>query len=260
MRYILIGLVTLFICAVFFAPASLLEKGLESSTELSISDTRGSLWYGSALLSMPGKVQVFAPGRLEWAFIPQALFSLCLSYDVELLSETYAFNGRVCRSKDTIEISGDLDLHSSLLNELLANYDMQVTGVLQMSAFRLAFRPDSLSATRLPVIEDLSAQMYWSGGSVQYRLSGLNHALNLPPMQGDLGLENGSPNMRVYEQSVKGGNSEQKARIPLILGDLDQNGWISIGITKKFTKLLKQPWPGNVPDHAVVLEVQEKLL
>jgi len=262
-KYLLIGLATLLLCAVFFAPASLIKNGLESSTEIAVTDTRGSLWNGSAMLSMPGipeKTQTFELGRLNWKFVPQALFSLCLTYQVELRAQTHTFSGRICRSKDSLLIEGDLKLHSSLLNSLLIDYDMQVTGLLEMTALRLEMDLTPNSATLLHAIKDLSAQMHWPGGPIQYRLSGLNHELSLPAMQGELGYENRSPNMRVFEQNENSVTSGQKPPTPLILGNLDQNGWISIGITKKFTELLNQPWPGSEPDHAVVLEVQEKLL
>jgi len=259
-RYFLIGLFTLILFAVYFAPASLVKKGLESNTEISMTNTRGSLWNGSATLSIPGKTQSFELGYLEWSFVPQALFTFCITYRIKLHSETHNFTGQVCRSKDTIGIKGDLNLHSSLLNILLANYDMQVSGLLEISALRLEFAPNPVSVPPIPEFEQFSALVHWSGGPVRYQLGGSNYALNLPAMMGDLGYQNGNPNMKVFEntrQNIKPGSS---ARIPLILANLDQNGWISIGITKKFTKLLNQPWPGSEPDHAVVLEVQEKLL
>jgi hypothetical protein len=47
--------------------------------------------------------------------------------------------------------------------------------------------------------------------------------------------------------------------MPLMLGKVAQDGMATVGITKQFTKMLGEPWPGGEPDHAVVLEVGEKL-
>jgi hypothetical protein len=46
---------------------------------------------------------------------------------------------------------------------------------------------------------------------------------------------------------------------PLLLAHVQPDGLASIGITKQFTKLIGQPWVGGEEDHAVVLEVSEKL-
>ena len=45
----------------------------------------------------------------------------------------------------------------------------------------------------------------------------------------------------------------------LITGRLTPSGSAAIGITRGFTKLAGQPWPGSDPDHTVVLEVEEQL-
>jgi glycine cleavage system H lipoate-binding protein len=44
-----------------------------------------------------------------------------------------------------------------------------------------------------------------------------------------------------------------------MLAKVAQDGMATVGITKQFTKMLGEPWPGGEPDHAVVLEVGEKL-
>jgi hypothetical protein len=67
---------------------------------------------------------------------------------------------------------------------------------------------------------------------------------------GFLDSSSGQPEMSVYQS-----NDET----PLMLARISRDGLATIGITKQFTKLLGEPWPGNEPDHAVVLEVGEKL-
>ncbi len=260
MKYLLVGIFSVLLCAIIFAPASLIKQGFEANTTIRMTNVRGSLWHGSAKLGLPGSGQTAELGDLEWNFAPRGLLSLCITYDIHVRSGTDQFDGRVCRATKNVRIEGDLRLHSTNLNRVLKKYDINLSGVLELDALLLVFDPAVRLEGGLPQIADISAQMHWSGGPVQYRLSGINYALGLPALEGDLSFENNKTYMRVFEQGTSGITRGPNAQIALILGNLDQKGWVSVGITKKFTKLLNQPWPGSEPDHAVVLEVQEKLL
>ena len=46
---------------------------------------------------------------------------------------------------------------------------------------------------------------------------------------------------------------------PLIIINIEDGNWANIGITKKFTEMVSQPWPGNVSPETVVLRVEEKI-
>jgi hypothetical protein len=85
---------------------------------------------------------------------------------------------------------------------------------------------------------------------VRFRLNDVEQQAQLPALVGFVDSSAGHPEISVYAT-----NDET----PLILARIAQDGWVTIGITKRFTELTGQPWHGDQPDHAVVVEVQEKL-
>ena len=90
----------------------------------------------------------------------------------------------------------------------------------------------------------------WSGGQVRYILSGILSESFLPKMRANLSAPEQKPTAEVFAEGEP---------IRLMQAQVTDNGFVKIGITKMFTKLLNRPWPGSDPDHAVVLEVEEQL-
>ena len=85
----------------------------------------------------------------------------------------------------------------------------------------------------------LNGQIDWSGGLVRYTLAGVLYEVQLPPLTAylDQNTEN-DPIATVYTQ---GGST------PLIMATLGKDGFAKVGMTKLFTKLLNNPWPGLPP-------------
>jgi hypothetical protein len=92
---------------------------------------------------------------------------------------------------------------------------------------------------------------HWTGGAVSYRLAGRSNDIVLPPLMAVITTPGEWPEMLVRAQDNA---------MPLITGRLTSKGSVAIGITRGFTRLAGQPWPGSEPDHAVVLEVEEFLI
>ena len=70
-------------------------------------------------------------------------------------------------------------------------------------------------------------------------------------MYAQLSTTNQHPTADIYAQGEP---------IRLMQAQITPDGFIKIGISKMFTKVLNRPWPGSDPDHAIVLEVEEQLL
>ena len=261
-KYLLLGVTVCLVYAITFAPASLVKQALETNTKISVSELAGSLWAGQASLHVAGQqageYSTFNLGQISWHFAPLSVFSLQLVYDIQLQADTHTFKGRLSQSMHHSQVSGEAVTQTDLLNQLLLPYDIHVAGNLTIKAFDLQIKTASLSESNLPEITQLQGQIHWPGGPIEYRLSGQTATIDLPALQALLSLEDEMPNLRIYQQSEISATSDP--RIPLILGSLDKNGWVSLGITKKFTHMIERPWSGSEPDHAVVLEVQEKLL
>ena len=261
-KYLLIGIIAMLAYATVFAPASLIKLVVESETTVSLTELEGSVWNGGAYASLVNPVpgtDIIDLGRLTWKFAPFALFTLNIFYEIKLIANSHNFSGSIEKSFGSIHIEGDMSIEEELLDQVLAPYDINVSERLEINAIDFRFSMTQEKDSSLPRIEQLAAKLFWNGGIVQYRLSGQTNRLELPALRGTLETVNNIPNMQIYLQGESNETNTTQGQIPLIKGRLEQNGWVSLGITKKFTILLNQPWPGSEPDHAVVLEVQEKL-
>jgi len=73
----------------------------------------------------------------------------------------------------------------------------------------------------------------------------------LPPLSGMLETVGAAPAITVLGAGIEA---------PLLHIRLGPDGWLDIGVTKMLTKMAGFPWPGNEPDHAIVIDVSERLI
>jgi len=239
LRLGLIGFATFAVCAIVLAPASLLRFVVRNAEPLTLATLTGTLWHGSGDLGYAGTPL----GRLNWSFAPALILQGQFGFDVHLHGDQLDIAGRASASPTTAttQLHGTLD--AALLTEPLTRYAIELPGVFSFEPLDVTQQYGS----RLPM---LRGDLKWSGGTVNYRSSGIVRRVVLPPLVGSLDSPSGRPTLTVSQTGDK---------TPLLIGHLTEDGVASIGITKQFTKLLAQPWPGSEPDHAVVLEVGEKL-
>jgi Type II secretion system (T2SS), protein N len=238
-RLSLIGVATFAVCLIALAPASLVTLLLRDAHPLSLATPTGTFWRGSGELAYAG----MALGRLRWSFAPLLVLSGQVGFDITLDGRLLKMTGRAGSSAGAAnaQLQGEVD--AALLAEPLARYDITLPGSLTVRHIELTYA----YGRRLPAVR---GDLKWSGGAVSYRLAGRDHRIALPVLVGFLDSSSGQPEMTVYQADDK---------TPLMLARVTEDGLATVGITKQFTKLLGEPWPGSEPDHAVVLEVGEKL-
>jgi type II secretion system (T2SS) protein N len=239
LRLGLLGIATFAVCAIVLAPASLVGLLVRDMQPVTLSTLAGTLWRGSGDVGYDGTPL----GRLNWSFAPDLLLHGQFGFDVDLHGDQLDIAGRAGASATgaTAQLHGTLD--AALLKEPLARYAVELPGSFALDNLDVTHRYGS----RLPM---LRGDLKWSGGMVNYRLQGRDQRLQLPPLVGLLDSSSGQPTLTA---------TRIDDTTPLLIGHLADDGVASIGITKQFTKMLGQPWPGSEPDHAVVLEVGEKL-
>lgn len=239
LRLTLIGVATFIVCIAVFAPASLVRYLIKDGGPVALVGPTGTIWRGSGDLAIAGT----PIGRVNWSFAPSMLLTGDLGFDVEVRGDKVDLTGRAGASAKSghAEFKGQFD--TALLSQTLARYDIHLPGTVTVDHVDLS----AAYGARLPQIR---GELKWSGGDVGYRLSGRDHAVALPPLVGFIDSSSGQPEISVYQVDDK---------MPLMLAKISQDGLASVGITKQFTKMLGEPWPGGEPDHAVVLEVGEKL-
>ncbi len=234
-----IGILTFLLCGLIFAPATLVRRFVPAGGPVTLASPTGTLWRGAGDLGVAG-VPI---GRIEWSFAPRALLSASFGYDVRIVGTGLEIHGLASAAPRAMhaELAGTMD--AGLFADLLARYDINVPGAIALTNLDVSAPYDA----RVP---QMRGELQWSGGAVDYRLSGREHHVTLPPLAGFIDSSSGQPEISVYQVDDK---------MPLLLARITQDGLATVGITKQFTKMLGEPWPGSEPDHAVVLEVGEKL-
>jgi len=238
-RLVLIGLLAFAISLVAFAPASLLKPGLERMPGLAVTDLTGSLWRGSGRTLYRG-VDL---GTIRFTFAPGELLHARIGYQLATQGPQLAVDGRATASADGYTFTGAGTADLALAREFLARYELRVPGTLEFSRLVLSGK----YSDRLP---NASGEVRWEGGEIGYRMGGVDRSAVLPPLTGFVESAQGRPQMTIYAKDDS---------TPILLTHVDADGMASVGITKQFTKLVGQTWIGNEPDHAVVLEVAEKV-
>jgi len=238
-RWIIIGLLAFLGSAIAFAPASLLRPFAARVPGLTVSNVSGSIWRGGATIALHGTPL----GELRFALQPVDLLLLRLAYGIEVAGPMVALSGTAAARFDGYHLMTQGRADFALATELLARYDLVIPGRLDVTELDLA------GHWRAP-LPDARGEVHWSGGEVAYVLGGRSHRAALPALSGFIDSSSGYPQMTAYAVDDA---------TPLLLAYVTGDGMASVGITKRFTQLVGQPWAGNEPDHAIVLEVAEKV-
>jgi general secretion pathway protein N len=239
-RYVAMGLLTFAVFFVAFAPASLFASLVARQLPgTSFTEARGTVWSGSARMAYHTEVL----GHITWRLRPAALLTLRLAYDAWLDDGTERIDARIVAGTSRLTVDAAGTLAAVRLDALLAQYDIIVPGTFRIESVRMV-------RERGAALPDVRGELHWTGGEVRYRLGDANNNARLPAMVGFIDSSAGQPEVSVYAVEDE---------TPLILARLAADGWITIGITKRFTHMTGQPWHGDQPEHAVVVEVQEKL-
>ena len=180
-----------------------------------------------------------SPGR----FRPVTLLKLFPGYAWTLAGEHIDIGGgmNLAPGRAAISITGSVDAEA--INRWLANYELFMAGEFRLRGLAMQFadnRPDDAGGT-----------VGWSGGHLRYVLAGRPRTVALPPLEARVGFQDG-PIATVFAVG--------DFTTPLLEAELLDSGFVRIGITKRLTKLLNDPWPGGGPDHEIVLAVEEKIL
>ncbi len=242
-KYVVVGVVVFLGIGIALLPARLVDQALQPVQGVDLTEPAGTVWHGSAGLWLDGRQL----GRLQWQFMPATLLNLKPGYHYTLLGDGIALQGRVLGNTGSAELLVLGSLDGSAVQPWLAPYNIRVGGELTTDDLQLS---GILRDGTLIAVEDASGELHWSGGPVTWELSGNTHSNTLEAMTARLQPTKSGARATVYPQ---GGQT------PLLIAENLPDGFVKIGITRLFTKLLGQPYPGSEPDHAVVLEVEEQL-
>lgn len=235
-KIVLIGILAFVAFAIMLAPAGLVSRALREIPGAGLISTSGTLWHGRGELMVGGH----DIGNLSWQIRPGAVIRGKLAYDLVLGSAEDQLSGHAeLGLRRTFSVIASGIVSANLVNKFLAPYDMMISGDLRLG--------DAGMMVTDGVPDGASGTVTWNGGHVRYVLAGQAWASDLPPLVARLGA---GPVATVFETDRD---------TPLMKVELLENGFARVGISKRLTRLVDNPWPGSDPDDAFVLEVEQQV-
>lgn len=239
-KYILVGLLVIIVLGIALAPATLISRALDGQPQLSLLQPRGTVWQGQGQLLVQGH----NVGSLSWSLNPLSLFTLSIQADWQLDQVLARVTGQASVSSDLFDLRANGTVQAGALAPVLGVYDIDLTGVFELTNVHLTGPLDGTT------LNSADGQVDWSGGPVRFGLSGRLFEQTLPPLVAFL-KDDPAPHASVFAQGDE---------TPLMHLGEGAPGFIKIDVTKRFTTLIGQPWPGNDPGHRVVVSVEEQIL
>ena len=241
--YVLLGLVAGVAFLVALTPSRAVVPALERMDELRLLGATGRWWKGEADVVYRG----FAAGRLAWVVDPLALFAGGLGAKWRLRHANHDLAGSALVGFDGFALSVAGAMDAKTVNEVLAYYHIHLGGQFTVDA---GDAPKGLSLRYADGEPAAAGTLRWSGGRTTYRLSGQSYETQMPPMLARMATQAGEPVLRVYLEEVEK---------PVLVARLNADGWLHVGISRRFAALAGNPWPIAGDPDAVVVTVQEKV-
>ena len=234
---VILGVLAFLMFCLALAPARLLAPLVARIDSAALTAATGTVWAGSGRLRWRGQDR----GLIAWSFRPATLLELFPGYAWSLSSGHLNLGGMVNLAPGRTAVSATGYMEAAAINPWLANYQIAMSGRFEAQDLYLHIAQNRLDGMR--------GTLTWSGGRIGYVLSQRSRTARLPPLRARLGFADG-PEATVFAV----GNPT-----PLLEAQLLDSGFARIGVTKRLTKMLNDPWPGRAADHEVVLAVEEKI-
>ena len=238
----LVGLAAFAVFALWRVPAGVLTRLAERLDGVALTAVAGTLWGGSAGLAVHGEDL----GRFAWRFAPGKLLGGTVGVTWRLRNPDLRLQGDAVAALGGFRLTASGQVGAAALNRVLGEYHIRLGGELAVEDWSLerGWRDSAWT---------VDAALRWSGGRTNYRLSGQSYDVDFPPLVGSLATTGGEPCLAV---SVR----PEADAAPILLARLDARGWLHISVTRRFTRLAGNPWPGAGADDEVVVTVAEQIL
>ncbi|MEZ5558368.1 MAG: type II secretion system protein N [Pseudomonadales bacterium] len=244
-RSLLLGSLLFVAFAVALAPAGLMRQAVRQVQGLDLLNPQGTVWNGNAELYIAGS----SAGQIAWSFRPVTILQAELGYDVQLEGPQQSLRVRLAAAPGRLNVQLTGTVQGGYVNQWLAPYDIGIGGTLafQAAELGLAWRQPAGADPSALATGSAAGTLTWDGGAVAYTLSGRRYNATLPALEARLG-----PGLEAVAY-------EQGGQTPLLTAAALRNGFVRLGVTRRMTDLLNNPWPGSSAPHEVVLEVEEQL-
>lgn len=243
LAYALFGVAAFAVFALALLPASVLTRAVESASPATMRDVSGTVWRGTAGLAVHGEDL----GRLQWRFAPAALLAGAAGVTWRLRHADFRFDGDLRQGFGGASVSAKGVLAAAALRRTLAKYYIRLDGDFTFDRLAVRIAPSAAGGAAWRA----EGEFRWSGGRTTYRLSGQSYDVEFPPLHAE--LRTAADGIRLQAAGAPG-------ETPLLNARLDGEGWLHVGVTRRFTRLAGKPWPGGGGEDEVVVTVSERVL
>lgn len=189
--YLILGFLVLVLALIVRAPASLLQKAVPAASPLRVNAWGGTLWNGQAAFTQGGE-----GGFLGWRWQPLSLLKGNLALEA--------------RAQGALEVTGllELGLRGWRVQRLQGEIPASLVQSLLPAGWRL---PGRVEATDLLLAHQgygrqgawraAGGRLRWSGGVMQFAMSGQLQSATLPPLLLSLRLEGDTAVLSLDEEA-----------------------------------------------------------
>jgi hypothetical protein len=237
-RYIAAGVLLVLLFCIVLAPASLLRYATANVPGLNLIATSGTVWSGSGGVVVQGE----KVGEASWSFQLPSILAMELRWRVEFSGRDAALAGEIGVNPGTFRANASGSLGEEALNYTLQPWGILITEAVSVETISVVWEDRELTT--------VDGKLYWPGGAVSWIMDGQLTNAALPAMNGQVGQSSGR---------LTGLLTPEQGQIPVVQIVLAPDGTFTVKISKLLTRLLGRPWPGSEPDHAIVIEMVDKV-
>jgi len=226
------------------APASLIERIVnnESQNLIQFSSPTGTLWQGTGIINIINSPD----SAISWSLPLLDILKLKPKILWNMESPTLILDGESVILMGEAETRAKGKIASGQLNKIFAPYDVLLGGDLLIKTISIT---NKLNENFL--ITNLTGDLHWTGGPVSYVLSKSSVTVKSPVFQ----LKLSNQIKGVIQAILNSPNYDY----PLMKAKLEPKGILKIQVSKGFTKIFGNEWPGRESDDQFILELEERI-
>jgi hypothetical protein len=220
------------------APAWKLLSGKVNVPNFSVLQVHGTIWNGQAGL----QYQQFPTSLLTWQLDPLALVSGTIDIAFHIAGDGHDFKGEARINSSGFNVSNLRGfMHSRYMNTVSQPQGLTFSG--EIKADNVSFVSDWIW------FNEAEGHIYWPGGRIVSVTPAGSQVLDLPSLDGDIGLVEDRVQLLIHYQQAG-----------LIDIQVKSDGWIIVAVKARLFDLAQLPFPAGMNLQDTVLEFEEKIL
>ncbi|MDZ7683797.1 MAG: type II secretion system protein N [Gammaproteobacteria bacterium] len=229
--------------AIAFAPASLVWNAVKNDVAAAVPDLQvltvdGSIWQGEANL----RYREFPPATLEWGLSPTALAGMSVALEARLSGNGLraSGHGHATRSSTAIDAKGTIE--ARYINPVSTRYGLTFPGEIRIEGLALDSDLSWFTAA--------SGRATWNGGRVVLNMPEGARTLILPPLAGEMTMED--TDLRLDVTNQRNGNL-------LLVVRLKPTGWAVVDMKARLLEISGLSYRAGTNPNASAFIIEEKL-